>query len=345
MDTSKRIVLIPAYQPDTALIPFTEDLVSAGFTAVVVDDGSGAACAEIFTRLSGMEGVTVLTHEINRGKGAALKTGLRYIADHFPIPYTVVTADADGQHKVGDICRVCREAETSPEALVLGSRRFDGQVPLRSRIGNTITRTVFRLTSGAKVYDTQTGLRAFSDELVPRMLAVSGERYEYEMQVLQTAARSGIPLREIWIETVYLDGNASSHFDTVRDSFRIYREILHFSGASLLSFCLDYLLFCCFLAVSGSLVLSNVAARLISAACNYTLNRRLVFRSDAAVSASAPAYALLAALILLSGTVLLKGLSLLGISGYLAKIAVEMVMFAVSFTVQRSWVFRSGIRS
>ncbi len=345
MDTPRRIVLIPAYEPDNTLVPFTEGLVGAGFRAVVVDDGSSAGCGDVFEKLSDMEGVTVLRHAVNRGKGAALKTGLQHISSHCPLPYTVVTADADGQHREGDIYRVCREAEACPEALVLGSRRFDGKVPLRSRIGNTITRTVFRLTSGVKVYDTQTGLRAFSDELVPWMLTVSGERYEYEMQVLLSAARSGIPLREVRIETVYLDGNASSHFDTVRDSFRIYREILHFSGASLLSFCLDYLLFCVFLAVSGRLLLSNVAARLISAAFNYTLNRRLVFRSQASVADFAPAYALLAALILVSGTILLKGLSLLGVSGYLAKIAVELVMFAVSFSLQRSWVFRTGLRA
>lgn len=224
---NRMIALIPAYKPDRKLISLAEELDSLGFSVVIVNDGSGEEHDEIFRAVSGT--AAVIAHEQNRGKGAALKTGLEYISAHFLRPYTVVTADADGQHRPQDILRTAEEAAQHRRSFVLGSRRFDKDVPLRSRFGNTVTRGVFRLCSGVSIYDTQTGLRAFTDRLVQLLLSVEGERYEFEMNVLMELAKRHIRLREVWIETVYLDGNSSSHFDTLRDSARIYRGILSYT--------------------------------------------------------------------------------------------------------------------
>ena len=225
--------------------------------------------------------------------------------------------------------------------MILGGRKFEGKVPLRSRFGNGVTRWVFRLSTGAKVYDTQTGLRAFSDRLLPAMLDVKGERYEYEMNVLMQWAQESRPLRELPIRTVYLDGNRSSHFHALRDSARIYWEILKFSASSLMSFVLDYGLFCLFSLLTGKVVFSNVAARLISGSVNYTVNRKLVFESRADVGKSLLQYALLAAGILAVNTMSLWLLvTTLGMNRYLAKILVEAVLFAASFLVQKRWIFR-----
>ena len=337
----KKIILIPAYEPDRNLLQLLQMLSGQECESVVVNDGSNSAYASLFAEAESY--AAVLTHPKNLGKGEGIKTGLRYIQDHFQSPFTVVTADADGQHCVPDIMRVAAAAEEKPDHLILGSRKIEKQTPLRSRFGNTITRLVFRLFTGSRIYDTQTGLRGFSHDLIPVLLATPGQRYEYEMNVLMRFAKERRPVEEIWIRTIYMDGNSASHFDTVKDSCRIYREILKFSGSSFLSFLVDYLLFRILYGFFGSLasgvVLANVSARLVSAGVNYTLNRRAVFHSRESVSESLPRYALLAVGILLVNTILLKGIIAVGMHAGLAKLAVEAVMFVVSWTVQRRLIF------
>ena len=163
MIQTKRIVLIPAYCPDKNLITLVSILNEMNFSVVVVNDGSKAEQAELFETVNRY--ATVLTHTKNKGKGAALKTGLEYIKKTFAIPYIVVTADADGQHLPKDILLVCEKAESKIGSLILGSRIIGRNAPLRSRVGNGITRLIFRISTGTAIYDTQTGLRAFSNGL------------------------------------------------------------------------------------------------------------------------------------------------------------------------------------
>lgn len=334
-----RIALIPAYKPDSRLAEMAEKLSERGFAAVVVNDGSGSEFDTIFN--STRQHAQVLSHGVNKGKGAALKTGLQYIRDTYAPPYTVVTLDADGQHSLGDAERVCLAASEDMSALVLGTRDFKGNVPMRSLVGNSITRAVFRVTSGRSVSDTQTGLRAFSHRHTDRMLAIAGDRYEYEMNVLMEYARAELPMIELPIETIYISGNASSHFDTLHDSCRIYREILKFSASSLICFGLDYVLYCLFTLVSGSVAAANVLARVFSSVTNYALNRRLVFNSKDPVKRSAVQYFALAAFILLFNTLLLRFLvDKTPLDRYAAKILTECVMFVFSWTVQKTVIFR-----
>ena len=169
------IALIPAYEPDEKLLPLVDALLSRAYTVVVVDDGSSPAAQPIFAPLPAA--AILLRHPENRGKGRAIKTACEYIAAHFPPQEGVVTVDADGQHLPADIDGVCRAWRQNPEALVLGSRRFTGKVPLRSRFGNGVTRFIFRVATGVAVYDTQTGLRALSAPLAKRFLTTKGERF------------------------------------------------------------------------------------------------------------------------------------------------------------------------
>ncbi len=341
--TTKRIALIPAYMPSGKLTELVRGLSRRGFSVVVVDDGSGSGFGTIFEDCT--YDSVVLAHRENKGKGAALKTGLRFIQRTFDAPYTVVTLDADGQHSIEDALKVSAMAERCLSALVLGCRSFSGEnvkVPKKSMFGNKITRTVFRAASGLDVSDTQTGLRAFSDRHISRMTEISGDRYEYEMNVLMEYARQGLQIREVPIETIYIDNNSSSHFRPVGDSARIYKEILKFSASSLLSFGLDYLLFCLFSLLTGSVVLSNISARVISASANFEMNRRLVFNSRKNVTRSAAQYFALALFILVCNTLMLKLLvTFTPLGQYAAKIITEMAMFAVSWTVQKTVIFKS----
>lgn len=220
----------------------------------------------------------------------------------------------------------------------------DGEnAPLRSRFGNTVTRLVYRLSAGVRVYDTQTGLRAFDSSLIPTLLAIPGERYEYEMNVLLFCAREKIRIIEQEIETIYINNNAASHFDTLKDSARIYKEILKFSAASLVGFFVDYALFSFLILLSGNLLVSNVVARAVSAGVNFTLNRWLVFKSRENLAKAAVPYFLLAALILAGNTAVLEILvNFCGFHELSAKILTELFFFFFSWVIQKYIIFGKG---
>lgn len=359
---NRYIAIIPAYEPDERLAGLAEELCEKGMDVVIVDDGSGEAYRGIFEEAS--HNAVVLTHAENRGKGAALKTGMKYIDRYMaytesvmtsrgPVSVSgrdavIVTVDADGQHLPEDVLRVAEIAEQRSDALVLGSRALEENVPVRSRLGNTITRHVYSMASGVQVHDTQTGLRAFRRSLIPRLLEIEGERYEYEINMLLMLASEGVPIIEERIQTVYEDGNKCSHFSTVKDSIRIYKEILKFSASSLASFAIDYVMYALLLAAMGaagiahSLVISNIGARLVSASANYTMNRRLVFRSRTGFASSLLQYAVLAAFILAGNTLVLSMLTgTFGINSMLAKLITEALFFIISWTVQKYVIFYS----
>ena len=359
---SRFIALIPAYEPDKKILKLAEELIGKGFDIVIVDDGSGPDYAGLFEELS--QKATVLTHGSNRGKGAALKTGLNFINRYMAYTESVltpsgaetvsgrdaviVTVDADGQHLPDDVQRVAEISAQRHEALVLGSRELGDDIPARSRFGNTVTRHVYSAVTGMHIHDTQTGLRAFHRSLIPRLLAIEGDRYEYEINMLMQLAAEGVPIIEERIETVYENNNSGSHFRTVRDSIRVYREILKFSASSLVSFAIDYCMYALLLAVTGTagiangLIISNIGARLVSAAANYTMNRKLVFKSRTDFSKSAAQYFLLAAFILAGNTIVLSTLAgTFGINSLLAKLITEIILFAISYTVQRYVIFNT----
>lgn len=333
------IALIPAYEPTELLCKLLEQAKQAGFELIIVNDGSSPAARSVFAQAAKYG--TVLEHEQNQGKGAALKTGFTYIRNNYPADHIVVTLDADGQHRISDAQKICCVAQQHTDTLVLGSRTLKENVPLRSLIGNTTTRLVYHITTGQPVRDTQTGLRACSAKLIPMLLKIPGQRYEYEMNVLLYCSRMGVPIREVEIETIYIDDNASSHFDTVKDSCKIYKEILKFSASSLTSFCLDYGLYSILSMLTSNILVSNIGARLVSASVNYTMNRRLVFKSDSHIAQSAIQYALLAGVILIGNTFVLSLLTnQLGINQYIAKLFTEILFFCMSWLVQRKIIFR-----
>ena len=357
---NRYIALIPAYEPNEKIKKLAYELTEKGFDIVVVDDGSGPDYAELFEELS--QNATVLTHTANRGKGAALKTGLSYINKYMAYTESVltpagaetvsgrdaviVTVDADGQHLPDDVLRVAEISAQRRDALVLGSRALSEDIPVRSRFGNTITRHVYSAATGVHVHDTQTGLRAFHRSLIPRLLQIEGDRYEYEINMLMQLAAEGVPIIEERIETVYEDNNSGSHFRTVRDSFRVYKEILKFSASSLASFAIDYGMYALLLAATGaagianSLVISNIGARLVSGTANYMMNRKLVFRSRTGFAKSAAQYFLLAAFILAGNTIVLSTLAgTLGVNRFAAKLITEVIFFAISWTVQKYVIF------
>ena len=316
---------------------------------MVVDDGSGLEYRGLFRRAT--HDAIVLSYGVNHGKGHALKLGLRYIEEHYPTDTVVVTLDADGQHEVNDSIRCAREASLNPHTMVLGCRSFDEvDVPLRSRLGNKITRLVYGLTSGTWITDTQTGLRAFTADLISLLVDVSGERYEYEMNVLLACPEHEVGIREVKIRTVYEEGNPTSHFRPVRDSLLIYAGILKFAAASFASFVFDFVMFSMLAALFGQqgvvgVLAANVLARCASATFNFALNSKMVFRSEEPVAKTAPRYATLAVCLLAGNTLALAALTgVLGVPALVAKLLVETASFTASWLLQNRLVFRDKRR-
>lgn len=220
-------IVIPAYNPDQRLLEIVRNLAAEGRPIVVVDDGSDSPeSAGILEQIRGCGAVTLLRHPWNRGKGCALKTGLAFVLKHKPDLVGVATIDADGQHAVADLLKVGARLERGEGKLILGVRSAWRDVPLRSHIGNAVTRRVFAAISGVALRDTQCGLRGIPRALLPALACLPGARFEYEMAMLFFCAEQGIPIAEELIETRYFDDNRSSHFKPWRDSARIYRMLL-----------------------------------------------------------------------------------------------------------------------
>ncbi len=333
------VVIIPAYQPDEKLSRLVHELhEKTSYDLIIVNDGSDADKRPIFDSLEPY--AKIIHHTANRGKGAALKTALTYIYEQFPADEGVVTIDADGQHLPDDIIRVSRAWEAAPEKLVLGSRQFTGNVPFKSRAGNAITRTVFAASTGVKIFDTQTGLRAFGVFRIPMMLEMKGDRYEYEINVLLYATRHRIPIEEVTIETVYIEDNKSSHFNAVRDGWRIYKMILFFVASSMVAMLLDYVLLLLFSAttkgMAQSLLLSVVGARILSSLANYFMNCKLVFEHRSRAS-------ILRYYVLVTGILIINYALMVAITQVMplavGKIIVELALYPISFFMQRKYVF------
>jgi len=338
------IILIPAYKPANELIKLVLALTAEHFSKfIVVDDGSGKEYSDVFGALP--DTVVLLKHPENRGKGSALKTGLKYIYGNYRNSLGVITCDADAQHTPEDICKVAQVlAEKESLSLILGSRRFQGDVPFRSAFGNRVTKGVFHLASGIKLHDTQTGLRAFSFFLIPRLLSIPGERYEYEMNMLLEAAKRKIPITEVEIQTVYMDGNKSSHFHTIRDSAIIYGNIVRFSLSSLVCFGIDFALLFLFRFLTGgmpysvSLLISVICARAVSSFVNYCLNRHVVFQKDSQLC-MVKYYILVLCMIGFNYGMIYCFSSLLAIPLFWSKLITEILLFALSYLVQKKWIF------
>lgn len=355
LDPQKAVILIPSLEPDERLPVYASALLEKGFShVVIVDDGSSEKYQDIFRRMDAMDGCTVLHHEVNKGKGVALKTGYAYIQKAMPECIGVITADADGQHAVEDCWNLALALAEGKDALYLGSRDFNlSHVPPKSRYGNKITSAVFKLFYGQWLPDTQTGLRAFPFSRLTFMQEVTGDRFEYEMNVLIACARAKMPMVPITIQTIYENENSGSHFHPFRDSYRIYKVILGnfimFMGASILSFLLDNGIFalCENLLLAGMGTgrefLSTVIARVISAPCNFLLNKNFVFKAKESKK-SFVRYVILAVGLLLASAVgvelLMKLLDFVPALASLVKIAVDLVLYLVSYRVQNSWVFQ-----
>lgn len=344
-------IVIPAYEPGEEFAAYAQEVLAAGLGPVlVVDDGSGPAYAGLFAELAAM-GCTVLTHEQNRGKGAALKTALRWYGAHEDGCAGIVTADCDGQHTVRDVRRVCEAMEACPGTLVLGCRDFGPGTPARSATGNRVTSAAMRVLYNIDLKDTQTGLRGIPNGMHSELLKVRGERYEYELNMLIDAKQRNIPFTIVPIETVYFNNNAGSHYRTVADSVRILHQmgsgLVQYAMSAGLSVVVDVFVYCVLvkwlllgLAPAPRLFFAAVIARTLSSVVNYTCNRRLPYVQNKKIGQTAAKYyCLWLVQLLLSFAGVWAACAGLHMDEMLAKLLVDAILAVASYQVQLRWVF------
>jgi glycosyltransferase involved in cell wall biosynthesis len=344
--SNKAVILIPSLNPDHNLVDLAKRLKNEGSEVLVVNDGSEKGCLEIFRVLESELHCIVLSHLENLGKGAALKTGLQHIAENFPDACGVVTADADGQHRAEDILRIAEALEMCEKQLFLGSRDFTGKdIPFKSKWGNRITSTVYFMSIGKKCADTQTGLRGIPKELYEICITVSGDRYEYEMNLLLEMGKQGIPLVPVPISTIYIENNQASHFHPFLDSARIYFNIMKYSLSSLVSAATDLGLFTLFIhqlfsdSING-IFFATALARILSGTLNFMMNKHFVFQSDRRHGTEAWKYFTLFVCQMTLSWLLVSALSILPLHLTLIKILVDGSLFFASYQIQKKYIFK-----
>ncbi|MEG2082248.1 MAG: bifunctional glycosyltransferase family 2/GtrA family protein, partial [Oscillospiraceae bacterium] len=319
------------------------------FDLILLDDGSGKEGRNIFDEIAKNDRCTVLRHAVNLGKGRALKDGFNYILNTYPQCLGVVTVDGDGQHLTSDIVLCAKALYDHPKSLVLGSRDFDGKdVPTKSSFGNKVTRQTMKLLCGVNIPDTQTGLRGISADFMKLLMSVPGERFEFETNMLLCAKENDIPFEIVTIHTVYLEGNVTTHFNPLKDSFKIYSIFVKFILSSSSSFLIDIAIFtlCTSLlrdvAPLYYIFVSTAVARVVSAIFNYNINKKTVFKNFERSHWIMIKYILLCVVQLcLSAFFVEKLFLILHINESIVKIMTDMILFFISFTIQREWVFKS----
>jgi len=346
-------VIIPSLNPDDKLIKVVDSLIEYGFDDIIlINDGSDEAHMEEFNYLEKYNQCVVLTHKVNKGKGRALKTAFEYcIANRLDID-GIVTVDGDNQHKAIDIFNCVKAMKDNENNIILGARDFKGKnVPSKSRMGNLMTSFVFRFACGLNISDTQTGLRAIPRQYLQLFTEVKGERFEYETNMLLEFKNSNLPFKEVRIETVYIEENASTHFNPIMDSIKIYGVIFKFLFSSIMSSVIDLSFFSLFSLLllnrmdkSVSIFIATFFARVISSLFNFSFNRKAVFNSKGSIKNSIMRYYVLCVCQLLVSYGLVyfvtKTLSLGGGLTVVSKAVIDTILFMISFRIQRRWVFK-----
>ncbi len=349
----KVIPIIPSLNPDNKLILYIEELIKIGFKKIIiVNDGSSKRYDKYFEELKSHKECIVLTHIKNQGKGRALKTAFNYYLENYSNYFGVVTADADGQHSPKDTLNTAKELIKNKTSLILGVRNFNlKNVPLRSKVGNKITKIVFSIFNGKIISDTQTGLRGIPNDLIKEYLNLDGERFEYEMNMLIHSIINKKTIVEVPIETIYIRKNRSSHFSILLDSIKIYkmiiREFFRFSYTSFMAFLVDILLFFISiklifsgLNISLAIILSTILARVASSYVNYILTKKVVFNCSKKHKELLVKYYGLTVVQTFTSALLVIIVTNIFIDETISKIVVDSLLFIISYNIQKKWIFK-----
>ena len=312
-------IVVPTLDPDEAIMQkFLKELHKKFNHILVVNDGSKKVHDAFFKKLEN-DGIVVLKHYKNLGKGRALKNAFNYLLNTYTLK--------------------------NPDSLILGVRNFAKEnVPKKSKFGNVITRNIFKIFIGLSISDTQTGLRGLSKKLMEDFMDVSGERYEYETNMLILTKDKNIPIKEVEIETIYLNSNANSHFNPLMDSIMIYRLFVKYFLAAFSSFLLDIVLFGSILGIlkiNSRILAATILARVVSSIYNYLINSNLIFK-NMNIMTLVKYYLLVIIQMFISGCFVTYLFNLLHLNVILIKVIVDFFLMIINLIIQREYVFKDG---
>lgn len=336
----KVVILIPALNPNEGLITLVEDLKKENLNnIIVINDGSTSECNNIFSKLTKKYDIKVYNHEVNLGKGQAIKTGISKIKNDNIIG--VVTVDADGQHLAKDARKVAEKLGLAK--IILGERYLEGKnVPLLSKIGNKFSSIYLRFLTGAKLKDTQTGLRGIPKKYFELALNVNGQRYEYEMNFLKEVYKNKIEVETIPIETIY--ENRIKNFRILKDSYIIYKDFLKNIISSLISAIIDVILFQLFVCSGVYVFYSNIFARIISGISDFSINKKWVFRNNKNSNngvVELSKYTILFMIQMLINSILVTVLNQYYSNIILIiKIIINFLMYIVNYFIKKKFIFK-----
>ena len=337
-------IVVPTYDPDEKIMQtFMDELLKEFKNVIVVNDGSNKKHEKFFNNLE-KSGVVLFKHHKNFGKGRGIKNAFNYLLNTYPNIKGCVTCDSDGQHSVKDIKNCVSELLKNDDKLVLGVRNFDDSlVPKRSKFGNKLTKSIFKVFIGSEITDTQTGLRGFSKKLMEEFSSIPGERYEYETNMLVLCKKLDIPIKEIEIDTIYIDSNRTSHFNPVKDSMKIYKLFLKFFSLALSSYLVDLIIFIALFNIfdiNNKILAATIIARLFSSIYSYSVNSSMKFKG-ANINYLAKYYILTIIQMILSGCFVTYFYNLTNINVVFIKIIVDTIIWIVNLFIQIEFTIRS----
>lgn len=348
-------IIIPCYKPDEKFIAHLINLKNNGYTKIIViNDGSGSEYDYLFNKAQDEFKCIVLKHSINLGQGRAYKTGFNYYLSQivpggeFSDTIGIIQCDCDGQHSIEDIKKCEELLEASPDKFILGVRDFsDKTIPFRSRFGNKCTSLLFSLCCGLDLKDTQTGLKGIPKSFIPCLMETAGERFEYASAVLLETKKQGIQIIQFPIETIYINGNVTSHFNPILDSIRIYSYLLKYIVSSLSAFIVDILAFTLFIKFTKKvlplnyIIASTYSAKVLSCIYSFFVNKMLVFKHSGSGVNSALKFSILCVVqASLSAFITNYFVRKMQCNEVVCKVIVDTLLFFISFEVQNRWVFK-----
>ena len=213
--TERLVAIIPALNAEKTLPRVVEQTRAYLEPVLVIDDGSRDRTGDV----ARAAGATVLRHDVNRGKGGALKTGFAWALEN---GYDgVITLDADGQHLPSEIPKFIRERESGGADLIIGGRaHLFGQMLPRRRTANRFSAWCIAKCSGVRITDSQSGFRYYSRKLISGM-KLRTDGFDMESEVLVRAGRRGFRIVTIPIDLGFVDGVSTSHYKPLMDTMRI----------------------------------------------------------------------------------------------------------------------------
>lgn len=343
----KTIIVIPALNPNQILLKIVSDLnvklfdylnTNINYEILIVNDGSNnKKSLNIINDISLLKNTKIIHSKKNYGKGFALKKGIKYAKENgFDF---VITADADGQHSTDDIIKIFKIISYNSKSYVLGVRKFDGNIPFRSKFGNLITKFLFRRIFNTKISDTQTGLRAFSKSYYDKFLNLSESKYDFEMASLITASKNG-EIVEVPIKTIYEPGNPTSYFRPLIDSSKIYSVILRYIAVVPLVVLLELILVTNLDSYIGYSY-AFLIARIISLIVYFLIMKKFVFKSHKSIVSQSFKFLTLALLnILIIQSVLLVSNITSDFMFMIFYFIIHSVLFCINFFVQDRLIFK-----